>query len=69
MVFTQLEEIRRTIDSVKEKGFDPIVIIELPDSCEYWKSNSLNRFTEDFGMRSEVVHGCAFGLTAQFGKF
>ena len=68
MVFHTTSRNPENYRKCERKWFDPIIIVELPDSCVYWDSDSLNQFTDAFGMRSEVCHGCAYGLTAQFGK-
>ena len=52
-----------------ERGFDPIIALELPKSCQFWDTPKMSEFLLRFGMRTAHVDGCAYGIVAQFGNY
>ena len=60
LYFRCLEICTSILREVRNVGFDPLIIMELPASCLYWTTHTMDMFLEEFGMKTAITHGCAF---------
>ena len=62
---TFLTHVIKIIRRIRDRGFDPSICLELPESCAYWYMILMQQFLDEFDLRTVVFHGCAYGLKAQ----